>query len=171
MSRSGYACNRTCPRWSALACRDNHSSFKWTRPEAVSFKVNHCGEENTWMVTWGRENRSKASQMKWCRSATRLHLVHKLSLLHQTQIKLEPENHMRDISCKKGKAYCYTCPGECKSTAICVMGATANMDKNESWYLPMKSSWSGSLSNTSTSSSWPGTSWTITWHTDKWHMQ
>lgn len=30
-------------------------------------------------------------------------------------------------------------------------------------YLPRKSSWSGSLSNTSNSSSCPGTSWTMTW--------
>lgn len=45
----------------------------------------------------------------------------------------------------------------------------AHRDRVNEWkwisYLPRKSSWSGSLSNTSTSNSWPGTSWTITWHT------
>lgn len=43
----------------------------------------------------------------------------------------------------------------------------------ETWtmhmYLPRKSSLSGSLSYTSTSNSWPGTSWTMTWCTRHTH--
>lgn len=47
--------------------------------------------------------------------------------------------------------------------------ARLNISRQETWtmhmYLPRKSSWSGSLSYTSTSNSWPGTSWTMTWCT------
>lgn len=32
---------QTCSSWSVLGSRVSHSSLKWTRPEGVSFKVNH----------------------------------------------------------------------------------------------------------------------------------
>lgn len=52
---------------------------------------------------------------------------------------------------------------------------SAHKDMNMQMYLPRKSSWSVSLSYTSTSNSWPGTSWTITWctghtHTRTWRL-
>lgn len=35
---------QTCSSRSVLGSKDNHSSLKWTRPDGVSFKVNHWGD-------------------------------------------------------------------------------------------------------------------------------
>lgn len=142
---------QTCSSRSVLGSRDNHSSLKWTRPDSVSFRVNHCGESRcqSWICCthWDWEllltssttmdfftiPRSKVVLQWAVDKEDKVKKNHSSWFMHKGSYKSSLNNRVRlHLSMKDDRWN--TMIQVWTHEVACIM------------YLPRKSSWSGSLS-------------------------